>query len=83
MSNILKRFFFDQAPGKIDIKKYNNLSDAIGRLNLHSPLGPTTRSSHSTFDDISVRYSIYKMDGFKNPFNNVINITFIETNGYI
>nr|XP_027204834.1 rho GTPase-activating protein 190-like isoform X2 [Dermatophagoides pteronyssinus] len=41
-----------KAPGKIDIKKYNNLSNAIGRLNLHSPLGPT-RSTHSTFDDIS------------------------------
>lgn len=56
-----------QAPGKIDIKKYNNLSNAIGRLNLHSPLGPT-RSTHSTFDDISV---ITNTDRFNNPFDNV------------
>lgn len=38
-----------QPPGKIDMKQFNKLSNAIGRLNLNSPLGPT-RLNNMSFD---------------------------------
>lgn len=51
---------FAQAPGKLDLKRFNNLSDAIGRLTLNSPglpLGPTRAGATSSFDgsDYTVR----------------------------
>ena len=45
--------FVEKAPGKLDLKQFHNLSDAIGRLTLNSPglpLGPTRAGAHSSFD---------------------------------
>ena len=42
--SLIHYIFWLKAPGKLDLKRFNNLSDAIGRLTLNSPgfpPGPT------------------------------------------
>ncbi|KAJ6224769.1 hypothetical protein RDWZM_003314 [Blomia tropicalis] len=59
-NNSVERF---KAPGKLDLKRFNNLSDAIGRLNLNSPtlpLGPTRVSPHSSFENADYSANLRK-----------------------